>query len=209
MKKILITQRLKEHSDYFEEQEALDISWGELFNEIGFLPIVLPYEYDFKNYFREFKIDGILLTGGNDLSLFHRSRLSEKRDDFELKLIDAAIKNSIPIFGVCRGMQIIAHYFKSSFKSVENQVNTKHTLVVNQSSKYAKYLNMIEEVNSFHNFAVESVSEEFLISASDKNGVIKAIEHKKYKIFAQMWHSERVHPFNAEELELMKVFFND
>ena len=34
--------------------------------------------------------------------------------------------------------------------------------------------------------------------------MIKAIEHTKYKIFGQMWHSEREEPFRQEELMLIK-----
>lgn len=207
MKKIVITQRLTKNESYFEEREMLDISWGKLFNQIDFLPIILPYNYDFKNYFKEFEIDGIFLTGGNDLNILNQNKLSKKRDDFEIKLIEYAIQNSIPIFGVCRGMQIIAKYFESSFKTVENQVNIKHKLVINKKSKYKKYLLNLNEVNSFHNFGIEKLSDELIISATDKDGTIKAIEHKKYKIFAQMWHSERVIPFDESELELIKKFF--
>jgi gamma-glutamyl-gamma-aminobutyrate hydrolase PuuD len=40
------------------------------------------------------------------------------------------------------------------------------------------------------------------------NNIIKAIEHKKYKIFAQMWHSERELNFDKQEVQLIKDFFN-
>ena len=209
MKKILITQRLAENESHFEQREMLDISWGKLFQEINLLPIILPYEYNFENYFKEFKIDGILLTGGNDLNSLNQNILSKKRDEFENKLISYAIKNSIPIFGICRGMQVIAEYFSSTFKVVNGQVNIKHKIIFNENSKYVKYLSSIEEVNSFHHYEIDNLSDELIISASCKQGIIKAIEHKKYKIFAQMWHSERVIPYNRNELSLIKEFFND
>lgn len=207
MKKILITQRLANNESYFEQREMLDIAWGKLFKEVNLLPISLPYEYDFEKYFNEVEIDGVLLTGGNDLNSLNQNELSQKRDDFENKLIYYAIKNNIPVFGVCRGMQIITEYFGSNFKIVNGQVDTKHKLVVNGDSKYSDSLNSIEEVNSFHNYGIDNLSDEFIVSASCEKGLIKAIEHKKYKIFAQMWHSERVVPFNLNELNLIKVFF--
>ena len=209
MKKILITQRLANNESYYEQREMLDTSWGELFEKIDLLPIVLPYKYNFKKYFNEFQIDGIILTGGNDLYSLNKSSLSKKRDTFENLLIEYAIDNDIPIFGICRGMQIIANYFGSTFKRVYGQINTKHKLKLNEDSKYYGYLNKLHEVNSFHHYSIDTLCNELIVSASLKNGLIKAIEHKKYKIFAQMWHSERVKPFNQNEINLIKEFFND
>ena len=209
MKKIAITQRLILNDSYYELREALDVRWSLLFKDLDFLPIVLPIEYDFKKYFDLIDIDGIFLTGGNDLSSINSSNISIQRDLFEKKLIAYGIENEIPIFGVCRGMQIIAESFGADFKKVENQVAIKHNLKINNDSKYYNYLNEIDEVNSFHNYAINNLSKDFLISATSQDNIIKAIEHKKYKIFGQMWHSEREEPFVKNELSLIQKFFND
>ena len=208
MKKIAITQRLILNESYYERRETLDTQWGLLLNELDFLPIILPIESNYKSYFEAIKIDGIILTGGNDLNSINPNTLSYQRDIFEKEIIEYGIDNNIPILGICRGMQIIADFFNASFNKVNNQVNIKHSLVVNQKSRYSKELNRLKEVNSFHNYAVEKIGDEFIISARDNSGVIKAIEHKEYKIFGQMWHSEREEPFNSSELELIKSFFN-
>lgn len=209
MKKIAITQRLILNDSYYELREALDVRWSLLFKELDFLPIVLPIEYDFKKYFESIEIDGIFLTGGNDLSIINSSNISIQRDLFEKKLIKYGIKNQIPIFGVCRGMQIIGESFGADFKKVENQVAIRQNLEVNNDSKYYKYLKSLDDVNSFHNYAIKNLPEDFLISAKSENNIIKAIEHKKYKIFGQMWHSEREKPFVRNELNLIQKFFND
>lgn len=208
MIKIAVTQRLILNDSYYEHREALDVNWGLLFKELNFLPIVLPIEYDFKNYFESIDIDGILLTGGNDLNSLNPNDESLKRDNFEKELIKYGIKNDIPIFGVCRGMQIIAEYFGADFVKVENQVAIKHSLKVNKKSKYFNELSKLNEVNSFHDYAVNNLSNDFIISSKNRDAIIKAIEHKKYKIFGQMWHSEREEPFIEEELNLIKKFFN-
>jgi len=111
MKKIAITQNIIINESYKETREALDIKWGLLFQKLGFLPIILPIDYDFKSYFDSLHLDGILLTGGNDLSIINPNIESIKRDIFEKSLIKYAIEHNIPIFGVCRGMQIMAEYF--------------------------------------------------------------------------------------------------
>lgn len=207
MKKIAITQRLVEDDTYVETREALDIKYSKLIYNCGFLPIILPYEVEFEKYFNEIDIDGVLLTGGNDLFSCSQSKISQTRDNYEKELLEYSMENDIPVFGICRGMQLIAEYFGSSFKKVENQVNIKHKLKINNKSKYALYLKKITQVNSYHNFGIEKLSDYLIVSAISEDKIIKAIEHKKYKIFAQMWHSEREKPFKNSELNLIKGFF--
>ncbi len=205
MKKILITQRLIENDSYLEIREALDIRYSKLLFEAGFLPIILPYEIDFKTYLNEIDIEGIVFTGGNDLYSCNTNKLSKKRDEFETALLKYAIEKKIPVLGICRGVQLIAEYFGSSFKEVTNQINVRNKLVVNKNSRYNTYLNNLKSVNSFHNFGIDILGKDLIISASDEVGNIKAIEHKKYKIFGQMWHSERENPFVEKEIDLIKA----
>jgi len=208
LKKIAVTQRLIENESYFEIREALDINYCKLVEACGFLPIVLPYEVEFKEYFKELCIGGVLLTGGKDLDKCCLSNLSKKRDIYEKDLLRYCTNNNIPIFGICRGMQLIAGYFGSSFKKVENQVNVRNKLKVSKDSKYKVYLERLDTVNSFHNFGIDKLSDELIVSAYSEDGTIKAIEHKKYRIFGQMWHSERQELFVDDEKSLIKDFFN-
>jgi putative glutamine amidotransferase len=207
MKKIALTQRLLINENYFEVREALDVKWGGLFKKLDFLPVILPIEFEYKKYFNSIKIDGIILTGGNDLSALNENDLSIKRDQFEKRIIRYAIKNNIPILGTCRGMQIIADYFGAKFKKVKGQVAIRHKLNINVKSKYFKQLKKISTVNSFHDYAIDILPKDILVSATNKKGMIKAIEHSKYKIFAQNWHSERENVFDKNQINLIKNFF--
>ena len=207
MKNIAITQRLHTNDSYFELREALDTQWGALFTEMNYLPIILPIEFNFIKYFESIQLDGIILTGGNDLNSLNKSKESLKRDIFEKKLIKHAIENKIPILGICRGMQIVGEYFGARFKKVRNQVGIRHKLKVNDKSKYFNNLKKLKSVNSFHEYAIDSLPDCFLISATDENGIIKSIEHTNYKIFCQMWHSEREKIFDKNQINLIKTFF--
>ena len=158
--------------------------------------------------YKELDISGVLLTGGNDLDSVNPNPLFKQRDEYEKVLVTYAINNSIPIFGICRGLQVIAEYFDSTFKKVSGQVNTRPTLKVAQDSLYLKQLDTIHTVNSFHNFAVDTLGGKLRVSAMG-NEIIKAIEHKEYRVFAQMWHSERELVFNKQEVQLIKDFFNE
>ena len=60
-------------------------------------------------------LDGLIVTGGideNPKSLQGDSSLS--RDYYEMKLIQYANERQIPIFGICRGIQMLNVYFKGS-----------------------------------------------------------------------------------------------
>lgn len=210
MKKIAITQRILSNKTYFEQREALDIRWSILLKELNYLPIILPIGIDFKDYFHNNNIEGILLTGGNDLNSLKINDLSRLRDVYELNLISYGIENEIPIFGVCRGMQIVAKYFESTFKKVKDHVAVNHKLIVSENSKYKKSLLKLGRVNSYHNFTIDKIGNDLLESAfSFNDNSIEAIEHKKFKIFGQMWHSEREEPFKKEELDIIKSFFDN
>src|SRR5579862_4996954 len=62
---------------------------------------------------------GVLLTGGGDVDpILYGGKphpkiygIDRKRDDFERRVIDAAMANDLPLLGVCRGLQIGNVYF--------------------------------------------------------------------------------------------------
>lgn len=207
MKKIGITQRLIENNSYYEIREALDINYSKLIGACNYMPIILPYEVNFKKYFDRLKISGVMLTGGNDLYVCNKNKLSKKRDDYEKKLLKYCIKKNIPVFGTCRGMQLIADFFGCTFKKVNGEVNARSKLIINENSSYANKLNKFDKVNSFHNFSIDKVCEDIIVSARNKKKIIKAIEHKKYKIFGQMWHSERENKLDNRDIKLIRDFF--
>ena len=60
-------------------------------------------------------LDGLIVTGGIDENpepLQGDSSLG--RDYYEMKLIQYANERQIPIFGICRGIQMLNVYFKGS-----------------------------------------------------------------------------------------------
>lgn len=208
MKRVAITQRLVAVRNYSEIRTALDIRWTQLLLSIDLIPIPVPFDLNL-NLFADLEISGIILTGGNDLSLYSDDELSILRDNHERSCIDFAIKNSMPVFGVCRGMQIIAEYFGSTFVKVEHHVATKHKLDVIGNSTFNYLLKKIFSVNSYHNYAIDKLGEGLeKVAIAPDDQVMESIEHSKYKIFAQMWHPERDNPFNAVNLDLMHSFFN-
>jgi len=208
MKKIAITQKLVKDNQYHEVRNVLDIRWAKLFNKLGYLPVLLPSHYDFRVYFDTMRIEGIILSGGNDLSLISNDELSIERDAVEKKIIEYAIRKSIPVFGVCRGMQLIADYFRGKIKKVKNHARTEHRITASNGTRFREEIRKLNKVKSFHNYGVTDIDEEnFIIAAFSEDGVVEAIEHKSYRIWGQMWHPEREYPFSKMDIEIIKNYF--
>ena len=210
MKPIFITQRLTEIKEYSEERECLDIRWATFLQKCGLLPIALPINCDVSDYWQCIKPKGLLLTGGNNLECCQaEDDLNKKRDAFEQKLIIQAIKENIPILGVCRGMQMLAWYFGSTFGPVKNHVAVSHPIVVDGESVFHPfYMNEIF-VNSYHDFAVFEESKEFVARVwSRTDQCIEGMSSLDNKIAGIMWHPERESPFSKCDVAFFKSFFS-
>lgn len=207
-KKIIITQRITKNSATGEVSDSLDVNWTSFLKKVNLLPVAIPSGGNVEDFFSEFAPSGIILTGGNDLNKFGHNPLSARRDNLERKIIKAALKKSLPIYAVCRGMQMVVDYFEGCVKETAHHVRVIHEVLVEKKSNYSKILPRNYRVNSFHNYAVISVPPEFHIVARGKKDLtIEAVSHKKYKIWCQMWHPERNHPFNDYDLKIIKDFF--
>lgn len=82
----------------------------------GGLPVIIPYissTYDIASYTK--LCDGFLFCGGDDITpiLFHeelctdRGHTDQKTDSFHLSFMKEALRSRLPIFGICRGMQVL------------------------------------------------------------------------------------------------------
>jgi putative glutamine amidotransferase len=209
MKKIAITQRIVKIEPYNEIRDELDLQWARLFKKLNFLPIILPTGNNFESYFKEINIEGIILSGGNNLSQVKpQDKIASTRDNFEKNLIEFAINKKIPLFGVCRGMQIIADFFNTKIYRTKNHAGTRHRIIPQTNSEYHKLLKKIDTVNSYHDYGILDLPEEFVVSANGEDNTIEAFEHKKLPIWGQMWHSERESPSNKVEIQIIKEFFS-
>lgn len=209
MNKIIgITQRIDFNKSYNEKRDCLDLRWHKFLIKNNLLPLPLPNleKKAAYNLINNIKLSGLILSGGNTLySCSPNSKdASLLRDQFEMLLIDFAIKNNIPIIGVCRGMQIINKYFNGKMIKIKNKI--KNHKIKNLSDKYE----LPKVVNSFHNWGIDfkSLSNDLVPIALDHNDNIEAFMHPKKKILGIMWHPERDYPFNKNNLQLFKNIFS-
>ena len=208
-KAILLSQRLTEETNYKENREALDVRVGKLIAECDFVPVPVSIYADTKTYFYSFHPQGIILTGGNDLEIVAPgNRLSKERDRLEQSLINIGLENDLPIFGICRGAQMLAHFFDGVLEKHNGHANVVHPIEVNPESILSVFHSQTKLVTSHHQFCVTKIDEKlFRISARADDKTIEAFEHKEKPIMGIMWHPERVEPFHSGDISLIKNFF--
>lgn len=100
------------------------------------------------------------------------------------------------ILGVCLGQQAIAEAFGGSLinlTEIFHGVATTADLVKNDT-KLFKNLSSGLEVGRYHSWAVnpENFPEELEITAVDKDGMIMALQHKKYDVHGVQFHPESI-----------------
>lgn len=205
MKRIGLTQRVDCIESYGERRDALDQKWYSLLLDFNALPIPLPNIESGKiaDLVDSLQLDALIITGGNSLSHLDPEAidLAPERDAFELALIAYMESKAIPTLGVCRGMQIINHYFLGHLVKVEDHIARNHAIL-----PATQAIELPNEVNSFHGWTIPSdgLGKNLDALALDENGNIEAFIHKTKKIAGIMWHPERETPPNYLTLKFMK-----
>jgi putative glutamine amidotransferase len=164
------------------------------------------------------KCNGIILSGGEDvhprfygkpeyLEQLDPNDIIEKRDEFELEVIDAALKNKLPLLGICRGLQIANVYFKGTLipdiPSVGKQGHAKeegydqtHLVLAKEGSFLKKISADKGTVNSAHHQSADKVGPELKVNATSEDGVVEGLEWKspegKSFLLLVQWHPERM-----------------
>jgi len=160
-------------------------------------------------------IDGLILSGGGDIdaSLYgeesHPSVESYdlERDRYDIALVKLAVERQLPIFGICRGNQLINVAFGGNLiqdipsQLSESTVNhnqeeareiATHSIKIKPESRLYQIARAEQiMVNSFHHQSIKDIAPGFEAVARAEDGVIEAIESTEGKvILGVQWHPE-------------------
>ena len=208
-KRIGLSMRVCNMGDYKEKRDCIAHDWYKFmqdsFPEVSWIPIpnLGPSVLD---YIQLQEVSGLILTGGNDIG-------EEKiRDDTEMALIDFAIRNKLPVFGVCRGLQLIQHYYRGPIKPCDENihVSTNHSVSFTHTIEGFTTIGGCRVVNSYHRQAVyvDSIAPSLMPWAITDDGCVEGLFHPDEKIVAVQWHPERTNPYVTDDQRLMAKVLN-
>jgi len=188
----------------------------ESVRRVGGDPLELDYQRDPPSDVVR-RAEGLLLTGGGDVDpstygeppheTFHPSEPG--RDEYEIALIKAALEARLPIFAICRGMQVLNVALGGTLvQDIPSMVNGALHHSVPEPHKLAHEVWVVGgsrldqlmaeklegetcQVNSRHHQAVKTVAPGWDVVGTAPDGVIEAMESRG-DVFgiAVQWHPE-------------------
>ena len=200
----------------------------------GALPVIIPLglpEDALADLFA--RLDGLCLAGGVDVDPAHfgearhpaLGHVDAPRDATELTLARWALAADLPIFGICRGIQLLnvaaggslyqdlpaqmpaaqRHNFDLADSPWERPV---HAVRVAEDSRLAALVGADEIMtNSFHHQAIKEVAAGFTASAWAADGVVEGIEAPGHRfVIGVQWHPEGMFASDPLARELFAAF---
>ncbi len=161
------------------------------------------------------RLDGILFSGGGDISLDYfagdpHPRIDEvdlERDSVELKMVQAAVSDGKPFLGICRGCQVVNvalggtlythipdqlpnaldHAYPGNMRTV-----LVHEVKIEEGTRVAEiYGEPIIKVNSLHHQGLKDIAPALRVAGHAPDGLVEVIELPDHPFgLAVQWHPE-------------------
>ncbi|WNG56245.1 gamma-glutamyl-gamma-aminobutyrate hydrolase family protein [Archangium gephyra] len=194
----------------------LKVPYADAVLRAGGLPFVLPYSDDLAcvDAYLD-RISGLLVTGGafdippeayGETAREGMGPLKLSRTTFETALMRGAFKRSMPVLGICGGMQLlnvvlggtlhqdIGREVKGAHEHEQKHDRThpQHPVDVKDGTLLAEALGKGQlMVNSTHHQAAQRIGEQVVVSAVSPDGIVEAIESSQYGFaLGVQWHPE-------------------
>ncbi|MDR3165626.1 MAG: gamma-glutamyl-gamma-aminobutyrate hydrolase family protein [Synergistaceae bacterium] len=153
-------------------------SYVDAVYEAGCLPFIIPLpDISLKGEYESLArramecVDGLLLSGGDDVdaqiygedNMPFNGSFTEERDLFEIALVSTAAEMKKPVFGICRGVQLLNVAMGGTlYQDIERQNADKHVLAHRQKapSYSAVHGVTIERDSILENIISEALTEE-------------------------------------------------
>lgn len=193
MKIVGVSQRVDFYSQRNEKRDALDQRLVQWLLRSGFIPVPVPNVLgdSVGEWLLALKPNALVLSGGNDIGK------CLDRDATENALLSYAKDHVLPVLAICRGMQMMGHWFGMRLHPVTGHVGTRHKLSGIITS----------EVNSYHDFSLSTCTNDFEVIGRSEDSEIEAIRHISLPWEGWMWHPEREQSFSQHDTIRLKSLF--
>ncbi|MEM7800313.1 MAG: gamma-glutamyl-gamma-aminobutyrate hydrolase family protein [Chloroflexota bacterium] len=198
---------------------ALNQSYINAVVAAGGIPFLIPLNLEREGLWSIFsRLDGLFLAGGTDIHPEHygetaegtEGRFDDERDHTELILARWSFEHNVPLFGVCRGMQMInvaaggtlyhdlatdlPEKERHDFPGVgEIRQQIRHNIFIEADSFLGQTLGEIVGVNSMHHQAIKTVGDRLQVTAISEDGLVEGIEYADGRfVIGCQWHPEEL-----------------
>lgn len=184
-----ITMRVMRHAypgGDVEERDALARDWPRFLGTV-FPGEPLLYLPNIGAQITEFvvgaSLGALIFSGGEDWGRV------PARDTTEAALFALAQRTDLPVFGVCRGAQVINRLMGGSLADCAGHVATRHLLHLTRTVAGSPR----HEVNSFHGGAIraDGLAPGLTAFAVAPDGTVEGFSGAGGRIIGVMWHPER------------------
>ncbi len=179
-------------------------------------------------------LDGLLLSGGVDVDPINygeeingTEEIDDLRDITEILLTRWAMRDALPILGICRGQQVLNVALGGSlYQDIPSQIPDTdmdhrmsdrlgqrnyiaHPVTLNPDSRMAGLLGTIElAANTLHHQSVKQVGEGLKVVGVAPDGVIEALESEDLNrwVFSVQCHPEELWRDHVWAIQLMREF---
>lgn len=171
-------------------------------------------------------VKGLVLMGGTDVNprcyganpCPETDEPDDERDQVELGLIAEALERDMPLFGICRGLQILnvqhggtlIQHLASLHRhdpELEDKAAPAHSVRFEPGSLLSRVVSSEEwDVNSRHHQAADTIGTRLQVSARDEqDGIVEGLERPdKRFVIAVQWHPEDQVAARPEQLRLFE-----
>jgi len=222
------TLRKEKYIDYVSESHL------ELLIRLKMLPVMVPVVEGTLACLPEYMVNmsGLLIVEGEDVEptryeaipANHRyvEQIHPLKDEIEIRLVRTALRKKLPIFGICRGSQLlnvvcggtlfgdVCKEKKSSLKHIDydNYDNHRHSIAIVPDSPMHKWYGRSElPVTSYHHQGVRKLAPRFRPMAYADDGLIEGFYDPKSDFLVGLqFHPERMPEEPAGNLCIWKSF---
>lgn len=217
--------------------QALNRAYVWAVERAGGVPVILPVTTEAESIGRYLDLlDGLLLSGGVDVDPAcygepphpELGTVDADRDTTELPLVRAALERDMPIFAICRGIQVLnvalggTLYQDLPSERPGDIVHAQDTLEIPRDTAshsitvepYSRLAEIVGEgemrVNSFHHQALRTVAAPLTVTAYALDGVIEAVESRAHRyLVAVQFHPEETSIHDAKSQHLFDAFVRE
>lgn len=227
------TPELKQQEHGTFRLHTLNEAYSQAVIAAGGIPVMLPTNNtEIEGLLN--RLDGVIITGGGDIdpAVFGQVKhettdeIDAERDTFELALVRAARGRDMPLFGICRGLQVLnvalggtlvqdidalipngAEHRQQKAK-IHHEERPQTATLVDDDNPLREMIQADRlEINTFHHQCIGDLATSLRAMATSDDGVIEAV-HAPGMAFgmAVQWHPELLQHRYDEHAAIFRAF---